>query len=339
MIPNPKYISIDDNLNKIKQFISEIIIAPRENLKRWALITNQTPAAKIGYVGQHLASLITGVKGTGSGARGNDLADGSEVKSCNKIDQADKCMNCGGRVLRIENKCPNCGSTDIDRKDDSKWLFSVRDEEELNQYMNMERVVLILTDYPNFSKHDYSDMRISAFEIYPKEERAVCFRNMLKYHYHNIYIPKLEANNKTNPMNLHPWKFQFYKCNPVETFECIIRDFDKGDEAVIDIRRYIAPAQERNEDLPAVPMPTVLLGKAEWDCLINSNDFCNNILPLIDKDKLSKLPASSHVKEYFSGLTRQEKAELVPYLDERMRNLIPLRPVRSTQQHRHYQRN
>lgn len=79
MIPNSKFITIDDNLEKIKQFIDEIIIKPKHALTKWALVTNQTPAAKIGYIGQHLTSLITGVPGTGSGARGDDLADGSEV--------------------------------------------------------------------------------------------------------------------------------------------------------------------------------------------------------------------------------------------------------------------
>ena len=89
MIPKSEFITIDNNLEKIENFINEIIIAPKHALKRWAVITNQTPAAKIGYIGQHLTSLITGVQGTGSGARGDDLADGSEVKSCNKVDQAD----------------------------------------------------------------------------------------------------------------------------------------------------------------------------------------------------------------------------------------------------------
>ena len=130
MTPDASKITIHDNLEEIEQFINEIIVSPRRSLKAWASITNQTPAAKIGYIGQHLASLITGVPGTGSGARGDDLADGSEVKSCNKIDQADKCKDCGARVMRFEDVCPECGSMRIDRKDDSKWLFSVRDEHE-----------------------------------------------------------------------------------------------------------------------------------------------------------------------------------------------------------------
>ena len=155
MKPDKQFIIIDHNIEKIKEFINEIIIEPKHLLSKWAKITNQTPAAKIGYIGQHLASLITGVPGTGSGARGNDLTDRSEVKSCNKVDQVDKCNNCGARVLRLEDKCPDCGSADIKRKDDSKWLFSVRDEQELKQYKNLDRIVLLLMDYPNFASGDF----------------------------------------------------------------------------------------------------------------------------------------------------------------------------------------
>lgn len=46
MIPKSEFITIDNNLEKIEVFINEIIIAPKHALKRWAVITNQTPAAK-----------------------------------------------------------------------------------------------------------------------------------------------------------------------------------------------------------------------------------------------------------------------------------------------------
>ena len=69
MTPDANKIAIFDNIRQIYQFIEEIIVAPRCSLKKWATITNQTPAAKIGYIGKHLASLITGGPGTGSGAR------------------------------------------------------------------------------------------------------------------------------------------------------------------------------------------------------------------------------------------------------------------------------
>ena len=131
MVPSKQHLKISGNKELIEQFLDEVIVKPKTTLKKWSKITNQTPAVKLGYIGQHLASLITGVPGTGSGARGDDLEDSSEVKSCNKIDQVDKCAECNGRVMRYEKTCSACGSDKIDRKDDSKWLFSIRSQEEL----------------------------------------------------------------------------------------------------------------------------------------------------------------------------------------------------------------
>lgn len=329
MTPDANKITIFDNLQQIYQFIDEIIVTPKRSLKKWATITNQTPAAKIGYIGQHLASLITGVPGTGSGARGDDLADGSEVKSCNKIDQADKCKDCGARVMRFEETCPECGSSKIDRKDDSKWLFSIRDEHELNQYLTMDRVVLILMDYPGFKQQDYKDMRITCYEIYPKEERMKVFGELITNHYYNIYLPKLTKNEKTNPMNLHPTLIQFYKCNPIKTFSCIIKDIDTNPVIQIDDASYVDPFAARDSTLKPIPMPSTLLKKNEWDILLDSADYENELLPLltigISEDLLRCVPY-------------KQLPTYLPYLDEKLRNYIPLRDIVSTRQQDHYQR-
>ena len=329
MTPDANKITIFDNLQQIYQFIDEIIVTPKRSLKKWATITNQTPAAKIGYIGQHLASLITGVPGTGSGARGDDLADGSEVKSCNKIDQADKCKDCGARVMRFEETCPECGSSKIDRKDDSKWLFSIRDEHELNQYLTMDRVVLILMDYPGFKQQDYKDMRITCYEIYPKEERMKVFGELITNHYYNIYLPKLTNNEKTNPMNLHPTLIQFYKCNPIKTFSCIIEDIDTNPVIQIDDASYVDPFAARDSTLKPIPMPSTLLKKNEWDILLDSADYENELLPLltigISEDLLRCVPY-------------KQLPTYLPYLDEKLRNYIPLRDIVSTRQQDHYQR-
>jgi len=329
MTPDANKITIFDNLQQIYQFIDEIIVTPKRSLKKWATITNQTPAAKIGYIGQHLASLITGVPGTGSGARGDDLADGSEVKSCNKIDQADKCKDCGARVMRFEETCPECGSSKIDRKDDSKWLFSIRDEHELNQYLTMDRVVLILMDYPGFKQQDYKDMRITCYEIYPKEERMKVFGELITNHYYNIYLPKLTNNEKTNPMNLHPTLIQFYKCNPIKTFSCIIKDIDTNPVIQIDDASYVDPFAARDSTLKPIPMPSTLLKKNEWDILLDSADYENELLPLltigISEDLLRCVPY-------------KQLPTYLPYLDEKLRNYIPLRDIVSTRQQDHYQR-
>lgn len=102
MIPNSNLITINNNEEKIKKFIKDMIIEPRCKAHHWSKITNQTPNLKIGYPAQHLASLICGMKGTATGARGNDIIDGTEVKACSKIDQSDKCKDCKETVLRIE---------------------------------------------------------------------------------------------------------------------------------------------------------------------------------------------------------------------------------------------
>ena len=337
MNPNSEKVTIGDNLLNIERFINEIIISPKSALQQWALLTKQTPAAKIGYIGQHLASLITGVPGTGSGARGDDLNDGSEVKSCNKVDQVDKCKNCGARVMRMEDRCSACGSDDIDRKDDSKWLFSVRDEYELNQYQSLDRIFLLLMDYPNFDNNDFEDIRIVAFEIYPKEKRMEVFNKLIANHYWNIYMPKQEANQKTNPMNLHPWSFQFYKCNPIKVFECTIKNINTNPQVIIDKNNYIQPLEDRDETFQPIPMPSDLLKDNEWAEMLEKADFDNEIYPLLDFNSRRNL-FNEIDKSSFRSLSRNQKCMMLPYLDQKLRDYISLRPIKSTRQKEHYQR-
>lgn len=339
MKPNKQFITIDHNIEKIKDFINDIIIVPKHSLTKWAKITNQTPAAKIGYIGQHLASLITGVPGTGSGARGYDLADGSEVKSCNKVDQVDKCNHCGARVLRLETKCPDCGSTDINRKNDSKWLFSIRDEQELEQYKNLDRLVLLLMDYPNFDSGDFKDIRISVFEIYPKEERMQVFNKLITNHYYNIFLPKQEKKQKTNPMNLHPWSFQFFKCNPIKTFECIIKDIDSRPDIIIDADSYVEPSSDRDESLTTISMPSGLLKNEEWKEIIQKADYDKEIKPLMDHGFLKERGLGKLTRSQFAKLPQKDKTAAIPNLDQNLRDMISLRPIVSVRQKTHYQRD
>ena len=122
MKPSPHHITLQDNVLNIKEMLIDLILRPRRELAKWAEITKQTPNIKIGYPGQHLASLVTGVAGARTGARGHDLCDGSEVKSCSRVDQLDKCNNCKAAVARIESECPECRSTNIKRNNDSKMV-------------------------------------------------------------------------------------------------------------------------------------------------------------------------------------------------------------------------
>lgn len=308
----------------IKAFITEVIIQPKQVLRRWSEITHQTPAFKIGYVGQHLASLITGVPGTGTGARGDDLADHTEVKSCNRVDQAGKCRNCGGRVMHYENQCSKCGSDDIERKNDSHWLFSVRSEQELRQYVEMDRVLLLLFDYPHFDDGDFSDMRIMAFEIYPNQPEGETFRSLVTNHYWNIYLPKTRNNDKANPMNLHPFQIQFYKCHPHLTFSCLIKNVDSNPQ-IQDVF-YVAPGIARGD---ALDMPSDRLKNSEWSTLVETYGF----------ERLAPYLVEPCTKEAFLKKTVKEKARLLPLIKPEMLDCVPLREIVSVTQGTRYHRS
>ena len=189
-------------------------------------------------------------------------------------------------------------------------------------------------DYPKFSEGDFKDIRITAYEIYPKEERASVFRDLINNHYYNIYLPKItgklkEDLTKGNPMNLHPFSFQFYKCNPVLTFSCIIKNIDSSPEIQIDSDSYVSPEQERPSSLPSMLMPTTLLKEAEWMAFLDSADYETEVRPLLAKD-IS-----------YEGLCRMPiklKAKVLPFIDETLRGYIPLRDIKPVIQKVHYQR-
>lgn len=71
--------------------IKDLYIDLRAKVNAWSKITQQTPQARMGYVGQHLVSVVTGYPGGKSGARGYDLVIDDErhgeIKTCYRVDQ------------------------------------------------------------------------------------------------------------------------------------------------------------------------------------------------------------------------------------------------------------
>lgn len=299
MKPNEEYITIDDNLNKISDFINDMLITPRKNAHKWAELTNQTPNLKMGYPGQHLASLITGMKGTATGARGNDIIDGTEVKSCSKVDQSDKCNDCKTTVLRSDNICPRCGSSNIKRNNDSKWLIGIRNENELRMALEeTPRFLFIVTDYPEFDNGNFEDIRIRSFEVWVKSERCKNFRELLRSYYYNIYLEHIKLDDKHTPApkNIFPDAFPFYMCNPIKTFECTIFN-SLSSSPELKISKYIQPSIDR-ENIESERMPASLLNKDELNLLkVNPKTITSsyisennrNLLKLRDTDKKIKV--------------------------------------------------
>lgn len=294
MKPDEKFITIHDNENLLRDFLYEVIYSQRTVMQKWSGITNQTPNLKIGYPGQHLASLITGVRGTGTGARGDDLEDKSEVKSCSRVDQADKCKDCGNNVLRSQSECPVCKSKSIKRNNDSKWLIGIRNDSELDMYLNkIPRMLFILSDYPEFERGNFDKIQFTTYEIWNQSGRAKNFRTILKNYYEKIYLPKLaniaSSSGSIAPLNFWPYHYAFYMSNPIKTFHATI-DFSKSKKNAIDIDYYVAPCVDRGQ-LEPEPMSFTVLNEEEKRLFSLPKEYLTekerNVLPLRDTKGLT----------------------------------------------------
>ena len=313
MQPNKKLIAINDNEQKITQMINELVLQPRINAIKWSDITKQTPNIKIGYPGQHLASLIAGMYGERTGARGNDLSDGSEVKSCSRVDQLDSCKDCKSPVARSEINCPACNSINISRKDDSKWLFSVKNENDLKVLTkDVQRIMLIIGDYPNFSENDFSTLRFQAFEIWTNSPRCKRFVEIMTNYYNKIYLghKASDANKTPAPKNFWPYSYQFYICNPVNVFSCTVKNADKKPNIIID--NYVKPETDRSK-LDSVLMPADLLTEEELEIVMAS----------AKPDELKSYITVDY--SIFKGMSYKDRLKNIKGLSEKLRSYLSLR--------------
>lgn len=310
MRPDPSKIRLHDNERQIEKLLMDLVIRPRIELIKWSKITKQTPNVKIGYPGQHLASLITGVEGSRTGARGHDLSDGTEVKSCSRIDQLDKCKTCGAAVARLEIACPECEGADIKRNDDSKWLFGIRSEAELHTLtVDVDRVLLMIGDHPDFDAGDFSTLRFQAFEIWPKNPRHRHFVTLMDNYYRKIYLPK-RATGTPAPKNFWPYSYQFYMCNPIQTFSCIVTSADTHPEITV---QYVLDPTADREPLASLTMPASVARK-EIDALVDElpDEQLQRIAPSVSPSALRRM-------------NRVQKVESIIGIDEDARELLSLR--------------
>jgi len=80
----------EERLELSRQLLEEQVNAQRVKLNHWSTITAQSSQIDTGYIAQHLVSLQTQIAGQGMRGKGDDLSDGSEVKSANFLDSLDK---------------------------------------------------------------------------------------------------------------------------------------------------------------------------------------------------------------------------------------------------------
>ncbi|WP_025739786.1 MamI family restriction endonuclease [Aquimarina pacifica] len=98
-----KNLDKDDREILTKKFVEEVILPQWTQLSSWNTLTRQTSQLDFGYLSQHLVSLITGIRGNNQRGKGDDLEDGSEVKSASCVDADDtprwNNVNCGKETV------------------------------------------------------------------------------------------------------------------------------------------------------------------------------------------------------------------------------------------------
>ena len=191
--------------------IKDLYIDLRTKVNAWSEITQQTPQARMGYIGQHLVSIVTGYPGGKSGARGYDLiispTEHGEIKTCYRVDQLGSCNKCSAVVSSLEMACAACGSNDINRKDDSKWLISIRNDDEFAKILNPQVYYFVLFEYEDLSNTAQSNIIASIWEVNPNTKGfAYC---MIDY-YLNI---RSQSKSKA-PFDMWPYMIKFALTNP-----------------------------------------------------------------------------------------------------------------------------
>ncbi len=322
MQPDLSKITIKDNINLIRQLFSDLVLYPRQAALKWSAITKQSPNIKIGYPAQHLASLVVGMEGSRSGARGKDIIDGSEVKGCSKIDQLDTCNDCKEKVSRMEDKCAACGSANIRRMDDSKWLFTLRSEKDLRVFLEeTDRIILVVSDYKNFHARDFNTLRFRVFEIWPKSPRQSNFAFYMREYYEKIYLEHRRASpdKVPAPKNLFPDSFPFYMCNPINVFYCEIINAHSKPE--IEIINYVEPEKDRS-GIESELMPSSILNPREFIAFIIE-------LPPPIADKLL---IGFSTRDYAAAIEERDYLtirKMIPFISEEARTFIPVRGISS----------
>jgi hypothetical protein len=252
--PDQSFITLKTDSLVAERLLDELFARPRRAVFTWSRITGQTAQVRLAYPGQHLASAITGVAGQGTAARGMDLADGSEVKSCSRADQLGSCRDCGSGVLPYQDVCPVCGSEALVRKTDSHWIFSIKSDHELSQYVGATRIILILFDR---APDQPATVRVRAWEVWPAEPRHEYFQWFVTDYYRNNFLAKTSEGLSPAPLNLHPMQFDFFMMNPLLVFEAIIENADSEDSSV-SVLSMVGPHDDRGLLLPE-PMPAAVV--------------------------------------------------------------------------------
>lgn len=159
-------LSQDDRKNLAKQLLEEQVSEQRKKLNHWSTITAQSSQIDTGYIAQHLVSLQTQIAGQGMRGKGDDLCDGSEVKSANFLDSLDK-----------------KGATA------PRWNFTAVTRQIMERFLDYPAVYLLSMDLNTTGGFRTRIWKVNVTEHTILRERYIEWMNKLGY-------PKFNANNE-----------------------------------------------------------------------------------------------------------------------------------------------
>ncbi len=149
-----------------KRLLEEQVVEQRKKLNNWSAITAQSSQIDTGYIAQHLVSLQTQIAGQGMRGKGDDLRDGSEVKSANYLDSLDKK---GAKEPR--------------------WNFSAGTERIMERFLEYPSVYLLSMD---LNKHKRVRTRIWKVDVTKHEVLKARYTEWME----KKGYPKFKANKK-----------------------------------------------------------------------------------------------------------------------------------------------
>lgn len=263
-----------------ERLIRDLYIELKQKVNKWASLTHQTAQARMGYVGQHLVSVITGFPGGRSGARGKDLIlpgkRYGEIKTCYRVDQLGKCTDCGVCVSSIETSCPECSSRNIERKDDSKWLIGIRHDDEFAHILDPVSYYLVLFDFTDLANP--TTIRASIWKV---DSLNPGFAYCLVDYFFNIR----KASKSKAPFNLWPYQLKFDLMKPLLIYRSLIGADDT-------ITTEIFPGRDKSLAHPLKPF-------AEYSQSQNLTlDKCLFAAQLLD----ARIPDSKNKKEVLTAI-------------------------------------
>lgn len=163
---NLERLTIDQQKGLISKLLNEQVIIQRESLQYFRELTFQPAQIDTGYISQHLVSLISKIPGGGFRGKGDDLADGSEVKSANFLDS----MDANGAIA-------------------PRWNFTCNDILQMKAFLTYPSIYLVSMDINN-----RNNFRFRVWKIDPRTHTILNTR--YKEWMDKLGYPKLNGSDR-----------------------------------------------------------------------------------------------------------------------------------------------